>query len=115
AYPKDRAPRLFVQYVPHAFGYRAMNVPFVAWLGLRKRGPLWVMFHEVAFPLERGQRARHQVLGVATHAMAAVLSARADRVFVSTSSWNAVLARVGRREPATWLPIPTTLATEVDS
>ena len=52
-----RPDRILVQYVPHAFGYKAMNVPFCAWLACcaRQLAPVWVMFHEVAFPL----RLRH--------------------------------------------------------
>ena len=30
-----RPDRILVQYVPHAFGYKAMNVPFCAWLACR--------------------------------------------------------------------------------
>ena len=41
--------RLLVQYVPHAFGLRAMNLPFCAWLyaHARRTGGADVMFHEV--------------------------------------------------------------------
>src|SRR6202035_1887278 len=91
------------------FGLRAMNLPFCAWLALR-REPLWVMFHEVAFGIERNAPLKHNALGVITHAMAALLARRADRLFVSTPAWVPRLRRVAklRRDPV-WLPIPSSL------
>src|SRR6187401_3142136 len=44
----DRAPgpkRWLVQYVPHAFGWKAANVLFCLWLRARRRDGIWVMFH----------------------------------------------------------------------
>ena len=41
--------RLLVQYVPHAFGLKAMNLPFCLWLysHARRNGGAVVIFHEV--------------------------------------------------------------------
>ena len=105
--------RVLVQWVPHAFGMGAMNVPFCAWLAAR-RGQTWVMFHEVNFPLRRGAPLKHNVLAVTTHAMSAVLAVRADRSFVSTPAWRARLHAVApfARE-ATWLPIPSNIPESV--
>ena len=36
---RDRPDRILIQYVPHAFGCRAMNLPFAVWLAMRAR--LW--------------------------------------------------------------------------
>jgi len=48
--------RLLVQYVPHAFGFKAMNVGLAHWLfRARHRECVWVMFHEVCFGRRRGQ------------------------------------------------------------
>jgi hypothetical protein len=44
--------RILVQYVPHAFGFKAMNFPFVSWLYARRRANISVMFHEVAYPVD---------------------------------------------------------------
>lgn len=33
----ERPGRILVQYVPHAFGMKAMNLPFAAWVALRAR------------------------------------------------------------------------------
>ena len=81
--------RLVVQYAPHAFGLKAMNVPFCLWLlSMRSRAP-WVMFHEVAFPFTRKQPARHRALATVTHVMASIVAAAADRIFVSIPAWTA--------------------------
>jgi hypothetical protein len=107
--------RLLVQYVPHAFGYRAMNLPFCLWLATRRRGRLWVMFHEAVFPF--GERPlRTNLLAAATHAMAALLVSRADQVLVSTPDWERRLRQL-KRGPlrAHWLPIPSNLPVEVDT
>ena len=47
------SPRVLVQYVPHAFGWKGGNLPFCLWLWNRKDRRPWVMFHEVAFPFDR--------------------------------------------------------------
>jgi glycosyltransferase involved in cell wall biosynthesis len=106
--------RLFVQYVPHAFGYRAMNLPFCLWIATRRRERLWIMFHEAVFPF--GERPlRTNLLAAATHAMAALLVNRADQVLVSTPDWERRLRRLKRGQlRARWLPIPSNLPAERD-
>lgn len=103
--------RLLVQYVPQAFGYRGMNVPFCLWLAERPRpdDEVWVMFHEVAFPWGLGRPLAHNVLGAVTRGMARILRLRADRLLVSTPSWLPMLGNAG----ATWLPIPSNLPESV--
>jgi glycosyltransferase involved in cell wall biosynthesis len=107
---KLRAPerRLLVQYVPHAFGWKAMNLPFCLWLHCRRpRERVWVMFHEVAFPIGRRQSLRHNILGCVTRLMAALVSRCAERCFVSTKSWAPMIWRASE-----WLPIPSNIQTE---
>lgn len=107
--------RLLVQYVPQAFGYRAMNLPFCLWLAARPANEeLWVMFHEVAFPWGWSRPLTHNVLGAVTRTMALALLSRADRALVSTASWEAMLrALPARLPPVTWLPIPSNLPVEL--
>jgi glycosyltransferase involved in cell wall biosynthesis len=108
--------RVLVEYVPHAYGMKAMNVPFVAWLATRRR-PIWIMFQEVATDLAYGAPWRLNVLGLVTHVMAAVMARTADRLFVSTPAWNEYFRRLAPRirEPV-WLPdpsnVPDTVAVE---
>jgi glycosyltransferase involved in cell wall biosynthesis len=106
--------RLLVQYVPHAFGYRALNLPFCAWLAARRRDQVWIMFHEAVFPF--GQRPRRtNILALGTHVMAALLVNRADRVLVSTPAWESRLRRLHRGPlSCRWLPIPSNLPAEVE-
>jgi glycosyltransferase involved in cell wall biosynthesis len=106
--------RVLVQYVPHMYGWKAMNVGFCLWLLLRRQLAPWVMFHEVTFPCRRGQRFRHNVLGAVNHVMAAMVAHAATRIFFSTPAWGCLLRRLapGRR-PMHWLPVPSNIPTRV--
>ncbi len=103
--------RILVQYVPHAFGYKAMNVPFAAWISARARriAPVWAMFHEVAFPFD-WRSGTHAFLSGVTHGMARLVAGAAERVFVSIPAWGDLLNRIcPRMKPAEWSPVPCTL------
>ena len=76
--------RLLLQYVPHAFGWRAANLPFCWWLRSRRRDSLWVMFHEVAFPFGRGETLSRNALAAVNGVMAAIAAkdkAQVDRIY----------------------------------
>lgn len=103
---------LLVQYVPTAFGYRAMNVAAAAWLASRRQR-LWLMFHEVAYPVGLRIPLAQSVRGVVNRGMAALALTRAEQVFVSVPAWVDVLRPLSRRRSFTELPIPSTLPTEV--
>ncbi|MGB8681328.1 MAG: glycosyltransferase [Candidatus Binatus sp.] len=97
--------QVLVQYVPHALGWKAMNVPLCLWLASRQRERLGVMFHEVAFAISRDQLLRHNFLGVVTRAMAAILARSARRIFVTTSAWEPMLRSIsGTRQPILCIP-----------
>jgi glycosyltransferase involved in cell wall biosynthesis len=111
ALDRFRPDRVLVQYVPHVFGYKAMNLPFATWLARRARrtAPVWVMFHEVAFPF-RWRPIAHAVLASTHRVMAHLVAGAADRVFVSVPAWDPVLRAVcPRMRPAEWLPIPSNI------
>jgi glycosyltransferase involved in cell wall biosynthesis len=110
--PADR--QLLVQYVPHAFGWRGMNVPFCLWLFARRREPLSVFFHEVTFPFGGPRPFVHGLLATTTRLMAHLLLRAADSVLVSTSSWEPLLRKLGPVGRITWLPIPSNVATVAD-
>jgi len=103
---------LLVQYVPSAFGYRAMNVPFALWLAARP-GRVWLMFHEVAYPVGFRVPPAQSVRGVVNRAMAAAILRRAERAFVSTSAWAGQVERLGGRGKVAELPIPSNLPERV--
>ena len=113
---RDRPDRILIQYVPHAFGLKAMNLPFAAWIAVRARrvAPVWVMFHEVAFPFVR-RPLRHNLVALINRVMARAVAGVADRVLVSIPSWGQLLSQVcPRARPAEWLPVPCNVATAAD-
>jgi glycosyltransferase involved in cell wall biosynthesis len=87
---------ILVQYVPHAFGFKAMNLPFCCWLLARRRHKIFLMFHEVAFAAA-SPRFRDKVLEVVTKLMAVLATRAASRIFVSTVSWERVFEQIGIR------------------
>ena len=113
---RPRPDRILVQYVPHAFGFKAMNLPFAVWVAFRLRrvAPVWIMFHEVAFPF-RWRPVTHALLGKVTRVMRELVAGAAERVFVSVPAWAPTLRRIcPRAKPAEWLPVPCNVGTEAD-
>ncbi len=108
--------RLLVQYVPHLYGWKAMNVPFCLWLSRQRRYKPWVMFHEVAFPISRQQKFRHNLLGHVTEFMAKTIARAANQIFVAIPSWETKIRELApETKEITWLPIPSNIQTEVDA
>jgi glycosyltransferase involved in cell wall biosynthesis len=112
---RERPDRLLVQYVPHAFGMKAMNLPFTWWVAsLRPIAPLWVTFHEVAFPYVR-RPLKHNLLAWVTRRMARRVATAADRLFVTIPAWGELLRVIAPKgRAAEWLPVPSTLPTTAD-
>ena len=103
--------RVLVQYVPHAFGWKAANVPFALWLRSRRRDSVWIMFHEVAYPVGAGYGVGENLLGAITRRMAAIAGRAAERIFVSIPAWQPVVESLaGTRAPIVWLPVPSTIS-----
>ena len=113
------APRtLLVQYVPHGFGWKAMNVPLCLWL-LHRRwwhgDDVRTLFHEVAFPFVR--RPLHQnLIAIVNRIMAMIVLLASRRTYVSTLAWNPYLDSLeGRRVPREWTPIPSNVPSTLQS
>ncbi len=110
----DRVPSprtVVIQYTPHAFGWKAMNLPFALWAASRRaRGDdLRVMFHEVAFPWVR-RPLRHNLIAAVNRLMAAVLTRACNRAYVAIPGWLPLLRRLGLgRKPTRWTAIPSTV------
>jgi glycosyltransferase involved in cell wall biosynthesis len=103
--------RLLVQYVPHAFGWKGANVPFCLWLRSRRADSVWVMFHEVAYPVGQAYSVKENALGTVTRWMAGVVGRAAEQIFVSIPAWTPVVDSLARSHaPIDWLPIPSTIA-----
>jgi hypothetical protein len=106
---------VLVQYAPHAFGWKAMNLPLAAWAEWRARrgDDVRVMFHEVTFPWVR-RPLRHNVLAAANRVMAAVLVRACSRAYVSIPGWIPLLRRLGAgRVPIAWTPVPSNVPGDV--
>ena len=65
--PARRDRRWLVQYVPLAFGWKAMNVPFCLWLRARGHAEsLWTMFHEAIYPFRLRQSPAQNAMAAVT-------------------------------------------------
>ena len=103
--------RLIVQWVPHGFGYRAMNLRFCLWLWQRASmgDAVELMVHE---PYLAWKGTWRQAGAAAVHrVMTVVLLRAAQRVWVSIPAWEPMLKpyALGRAIPFGWLPIPSSL------
>jgi Glycosyl transferase 4-like domain len=108
ALAQARPDRVLIQYVPHAYGCKGMNLPFAVWVAARasRFAPLVVMVHELNVPFR--WRPTNAVLSAAHMVMARLLAGSAEQVFVSIPSWGERLRRFcPRTKPAEWLPIPS--------
>jgi glycosyltransferase involved in cell wall biosynthesis len=103
------ADRVLVQYAPHAYGLKGMNLPLCLWLRCACPVRPWVMLHEVAFPVLAGQPFRHRVLALVQRRMAALVTRSAERLFISTPAWAPRLARLSPGCSPAWLPVPSNL------
>lgn len=111
----DRFPgprRLLVQWVPHAFGFQAMNVAFCAWLlaRVKLRGDeVYLMVHEAA--VEFGGTWKQYTVAAVHRAMTALLLQAAIQVWVGTPAWGDRMRpfRLGRRTSFDWLPVPANI------
>jgi glycosyltransferase involved in cell wall biosynthesis len=108
--------RILVQYVPHAYGCKAMNLPFCLWLSSRWRKRFEVMFHEVSYPVSAHQPWKHNLLGHATRRMARMIHYAAERSWVAIPAWKDLLRRLapGRSAPFEWLPVPSNVSVVQD-
>jgi glycosyltransferase involved in cell wall biosynthesis len=104
------SPRVLVQYVPHAFGWKGGNLPFCLWLWNRKDRRPWVMFHEVAYPFEAGDRMGRRALAAVNRVMARLVSRAAHRAFVSIPAWRREVESLAAAGTSiVWLPVPATV------
>lgn len=100
--------RVLIQYVPHAFGWKAANLPFCFWLRSRRRDRIWVMFHEVSYPFDRHAGLKLNALAGVNRVMASLVGGAAERAFVSIPAWRSGVGAVTTAgTPVTWLPVPS--------
>jgi glycosyltransferase involved in cell wall biosynthesis len=108
-FPKPR--RLLVQWVPHAYGCRAMNVGFCFWLWRRSvlsSDRVEIMVHEpyLSFTEHAWQ---HAAVALVHRLMTVMLLGAAAHVWIAIPSWQNRWGpyALGRRVPFTWLPVPS--------
>jgi glycosyltransferase involved in cell wall biosynthesis len=100
--------RLLVQWVPHAFGRRALNVGFSRWVrsrALDAADDVDVMVHEPFLPFHGGVR-QHAAAAV-QRLMTATVIRSARRVWVATPAWADFCRPYARRTPFSWAPVPS--------
>lgn len=115
AYPKPR--RLLLQWVPHAYGYRSMNVFLCLWILKRKlvnRDNMELMVHEPFLPFTGIKLA----VGALIHRlMAVLLLLGSDKVWTAIPGWESKLQpyTLGRTIPFQWLPISSNVPEMADT
>ena len=102
---------LLVQWVPHGFGHRAMNLAFCHWLEhLVKTGDrLELMVHEPY--LESGEGSwKQRLVSIVQHRMIRIVLEAASCVYMSIPAWERYLRPYAQSTlEMTWLPIPATV------
>lgn len=109
AHPSPR--RLVVQWVPHGYGQRAMNLQFCLWLWRRSVAgdSIDLIVHEPFVTFSGG--VRQCAVAAVQRAMTLVLMSAARRVWVTTRAWTPLLEPylAGRGITIQWLPVPSNL------
>jgi glycosyltransferase involved in cell wall biosynthesis len=110
--------RILVQWVPHGYGYRSMNLRFCWWLYRRVHGHgdrLQIMVHE-AYLSFRARSLRQSAVALVHRLMTVLLMRAAERVWVSIPKWEACFRpyALGRNVPFHWLPVPSNVPVNDD-
>jgi hypothetical protein len=118
----DRFPgprQILVQWVPHAFGCRSMNLGFCRWLwrrATRYGDQVDLMVHEPFLSFGEGSW-RQDAAATVHRVMTIVLLRAASRVWISIPRWERLLRpyTFGRNVPFEWLPIPSNIPVVEDT
>lgn len=110
-FPQPR--RLLVQWVPHAFGRRSVNVEFCRWVRRRARAGdvVDLMIHEPGLGFGEGG-IRHHAAAALHRLMLVLLLGRARRVWVAIPAWIERIRPWARRRRDLrfcWLPVPASV------
>lgn len=114
----ERPRRLLIQWVPQAFGFRGINIPFCLWILVRSIASgdvVELMVHEPF--LRIGGSLKQRAAGIAQRIMIASLLLAASRVWVSQPYWWTLIRpfAFGRRVSVGWLPLPSNVPLEADA
>jgi glycosyltransferase involved in cell wall biosynthesis len=108
--------RLLVQWVPHGYGYRSLNLALAAWVArraLRGGTQLDLVVHE---PYLAWSARPAQFAAACVHRlMLAIAAAAATRVWITIPAWEPAVRRfVFGGVPVSWLPGPSPLPVVAD-
>jgi glycosyltransferase involved in cell wall biosynthesis len=117
----DRFPaprRILVQWVPHGYGYRSMNLAFCWWLWMRSRAGdrIELMVHEPFLEFSAAS-LRQNLPALAHRSMTLLLLRAAEQVWMSIPAWEKLLRpyALGRDLAFRWLPIPSNVPVCADT
>jgi glycosyltransferase involved in cell wall biosynthesis len=113
-YPGPR--RLLVQWVPHGYGYRSMNMGFCLWLLRRARfngDQVDLVVHEPYLAFGEGSW-RQDAAALVHRTMTIILLQAATRVWFSIHAWESRLRpyALGRQIAFDWLPVPSNISVD---
>ncbi|MFL5617695.1 MAG: glycosyltransferase family 4 protein [Gemmatimonadaceae bacterium] len=116
ALPPDT--RVLVQWVPTAFGWRMMNLPFALMLFRLPGRRLDLVVHEVGWDVGR-ETARRALAGIVHRVMTWCAARSARRIYVTIPAWQNRLSLLGARalprdEEPTWVPVPSNVPDRAD-
>ena len=105
--------QLLVQWVPHGYGYRSMNLGFCWWLrnrAVRHGDRVEIMLHEPFLPF-RGVSIRQNAAALVHRLMTVILLRAAELVWMTIPLWEQKWRpyALERRIPFQWLPIPSNI------
>lgn len=108
-FPRPRC--ILLQWVPHAYGWHSMNLPFCVWMWIRARllgDDLGIMVHEPFLGFFEGTW-RQNGAALVHRLMTMLLLNAARRIWISTPRWEKAWKpyALGRRVPFAWLPLPS--------
>ena len=111
--------RLLVQWVPHGYGYRAMNLLFCWWLwrrAHRRRDRVELMVHEPFLEFGKGSW-KQSAVALVQRLMTIILLNAASRVWITIPAWEAYWRpyALGRKKTFSWLPVVSNIPVIDDS
>jgi len=115
-FPEPR--RILLQWVPHGYGYRSMNLAFCWWIYRRAilhHDRVELMVHEPFLHFDWKSPAR-SFAALVHRWMTILLLLATSRVWVSIPGWERLLRTytLGRRIPMQWLPIFSNIPAATD-
>jgi glycosyltransferase involved in cell wall biosynthesis len=106
--------RLLVYWVPHAYGYKSMNLPFCIWLWVRSawhKDRVELMVQECFIWFKKGAW-RQNAAAVVHRVMTVILMHTVDHVWMALTHYEGLLRpyALGRPVSFGWLPVPSNVA-----